>query len=118
MFGGERFEPIIGKISLARDMKSALQEAEDAEDEEGGGAGDAGVGPDGRKRIMSEEEKRKKADKDAKKKEERLKAREKRIDALVENLVRKLSIFTESATGPNDADVTRSFKTICQLEAE
>jgi len=31
MFGGERFAPIIGTISLARDMKSALQEADDSE---------------------------------------------------------------------------------------
>ena len=31
IFGGERFVSIIGNISLARDMKTALQEAEDAE---------------------------------------------------------------------------------------
>ena len=31
MFGGERFAPIIGKISLAHDMKTALQEADEAE---------------------------------------------------------------------------------------
>ena len=31
IFGGERFVPIIGTISLAKDMKSALQEAEDGE---------------------------------------------------------------------------------------
>ena len=35
MFGGERFVPIIGHISLARDMKTALQEADEAEEEEG-----------------------------------------------------------------------------------
>ena len=34
IFGGERFVPIIGNISLARDMKTALQEAEDAEENE------------------------------------------------------------------------------------
>ena len=33
MFGGERFVPIIGHISLARDMKAALQEADEAEEE-------------------------------------------------------------------------------------
>jgi len=32
IFGGERFVPIIGTISLAKDMKSALQEAEDGEE--------------------------------------------------------------------------------------
>jgi DnaJ-class molecular chaperone len=36
IFGGERFAPIIGDISLGRDMKAALQEAEEAEAEEGG----------------------------------------------------------------------------------
>lgn len=33
MFGGERFVPIIGHISLARDMKAALQEADETEEE-------------------------------------------------------------------------------------
>jgi len=36
----------------------------------------------------------------------------------VDNLQRKLSIFTESATSPNDVDVANSWRTICQLEAE
>lgn len=44
--------------------------------------------------------------------------REGRIKKLVENLERKLGIFTESATGPNDRDVTSSWRTICELEAE
>ena len=43
--------------------------------------------------------------------------RAERVSKLVENLDRKLSIFTESATGPNDPQVTESFRTICQLEA-
>ena len=37
---------------------------------------------------------------------------------LVENLDRKLSIFTESAAGPSDPQVSESFRTICKLEAE
>jgi len=45
-------------------------------------------------------------------------ARAERVNKLVENLERKLGIFTESATGPDDRDVTQSFKTICELEAE
>ena len=44
--------------------------------------------------------------------------RAERVQKLVENLDRKLSIFTESATSPNDAQVTESFRTICRLEAE
>lgn len=35
IFGGERFLPLIGQISLARDMKAALQEADEGEGEEG-----------------------------------------------------------------------------------
>lgn len=66
IFGGERFLPIIGQISLARDMKAALQEAEDAEEGEGTGASGSGEG--GRKvirdakgrEILSEEERAKK----------------------------------------------------------
>ena len=45
-------------------------------------------------------------------------AREVRVKKLVENLELKLSIFTESATGPNDKEVTESWRTICNLEAE
>lgn len=45
-------------------------------------------------------------------------ARAARVQKLVENLERKLGIFSESATGPNDAQVTESYRTICQLEAE
>lgn len=32
IFGGERFIPIIGEISLAKDMKSALQDEDNSED--------------------------------------------------------------------------------------
>ena len=49
---------------------------------------------------------------------QKAKEREERVAKLVETLARKLSIFTESATGVNDADVTNSWRTICQLEAE
>lgn len=44
--------------------------------------------------------------------------RKARVQKLVDNLERKLGIFTESATGPDDPDVTASWRTICELEAE
>ncbi|KIK69487.1 hypothetical protein GYMLUDRAFT_35551 [Collybiopsis luxurians FD-317 M1] len=119
IFGGDRFVSIIGQISLARDMKAALQEAEEAEE-----AGDSEGGnrlQDGKtkgKPVLSEEEKAKKEEKDRKKAAERAAARAERVNKLVENLERKLGIFTESATGVNDMDVTRSWRTICGLEAE
>ena len=79
IFGGERFVPIIGDISLARDMKTALQEAEDAE-------ADGEAEKDGKLRlkdakgreILSPEEKAKKEEKDRIKAE---KAREKAAEA-------------------------------------
>ena len=60
IFGGERFTPIIGDISLAREMKAALQEAEDAEGQ---------VRPKDAKgrEIMSPEEKAKKEEKERQK---------------------------------------------------
>ncbi|KAK1232066.1 DnaJ-like protein [Marasmius sp. AFHP31] len=114
IFGGERFVPIIGQISLARDMKTALQEAEEADPDGDGKRLKDSKGRD----ILTEEEKARKDEKDRKKAAERAAARAERVNKLVENLERKLSIFTESATGVNDQDVTRSWKTICELEAE
>ncbi|KAJ4490986.1 X-domain of DnaJ-containing-domain-containing protein [Lentinula aciculospora] len=116
IFGGERFVAIIGQISLARDMKAALQEAEEAEETQGQ---DGSRIQDGKgKPVLSEEEKAKKEEKNRKKALERAAARAERVNKLVENLERKLGIFTESATGVNDADVTRSWREICELEAE
>lgn len=57
MFGGEKFVPIIGHLSLARDMKTALQE-----DDEGGEA----TSSTGQKKILSNEEKIKKDEKNQK----------------------------------------------------
>ncbi|KAG6850369.1 hypothetical protein H0H93_014323 [Arthromyces matolae] len=115
MFGGERFTSIIGHISLARDMKAALQEADEAEGDEG----ETKHMRDAKGReILTEEEKAQKEEKERKKAAEKAAARKERVDKLVENLERKLGIFTESATGPNDPDVTTSWRTICELEAE
>lgn len=59
MFGGDRFVPIIGHISLAKDMKAAMQEAEDEE-----GQGSAVVQRDAKgKEILSPEEKARREEK-------------------------------------------------------
>lgn len=110
IFGGERFLPIIGQISLARDMKAAMQEAE--EDDE-----DMPRDAKGRQ-ILSPEEKTRREEKARKVAAEKAAVRAERVKKLSENLERKLGIFTESATGPNDVQVTESFRTICQLEAD
>jgi curved DNA-binding protein CbpA len=114
IFGGERFLPIIGQISLARDMKTALQEAEEAEGEDGKEVKRDAKG----KEILTEEEKARKEEKERKATAEKAEARSARVRKLVENLERKLSIFTESATGPEDPEVSNSWRTICQLESE
>jgi len=125
IFGGERFVPIIGNISLARDMKTALQEAEDAEADGEANDGKPRLKDAKGREILSPEEKVKKeekdrikAEKDREKAAEKAAARAERVKKLVNNLERKLSIFTESATGPNDPDVSGSWRTICELEAE
>ena len=56
MFGGDKFVPIIGHLSLARDMKTALQEDEDGE----------ATTSTGQKKIMSSEEKAQKDEKNQK----------------------------------------------------
>ncbi|TDL20410.1 DnaJ-domain-containing protein [Rickenella mellea] len=117
IFGGERFIPLIGEIGLAREMKRALQEADDAEAEEGGEAKVVLRDAKG-KEILSPEERARREEKARKESAEKAAAREERVSKLQDNLERKLSIFTESATGPNDRDVSESWRTICALEAE
>lgn len=134
LFGGEKFVPIIGNISLGRDMKTAMQEGEDGE-------GEGGEGAEGRKRVkgkgaadLTPAERAKREEKSKKEAQEvrltivfdacltvsmqKAAAREERVRKLAEELERKLSIFTESATGVDDVDVTRSWRTICELDAE
>jgi hypothetical protein len=140
IFGGERFVPIIGDISLGKDMKEALQKAEEVEEIEDS----TPIAKDAKGReILTPEQKAKREEQKAKKEAlekqvnaevrkaelylsprlnfllfQKAKAREERIQKLVEQLERKLSIYVESATGPNDQDVGKSWREICRLEAE
>ncbi|KAH6904005.1 chaperone regulator [Coprinopsis sp. MPI-PUGE-AT-0042] len=118
IFGGERFVPIIGHSGLAMEMKAALQEDDDGEEEEKEKDKKDVKLMTPEERARKEERDRVKAEKQQKKDAEKAAAREERVKTLVQNLVRKLSIFTESATGPNDPDVSTSWRTICQLEAD
>jgi DnaJ-class molecular chaperone len=62
IFGGERFVPIIGNISLGHDMKTALQEAEENQENDG-----KAVVRDAKGReILSPEEKAKRDEKNRK----------------------------------------------------
>jgi len=87
IFGGERFVSIIGNISLAKDMKSALQEAEEGEEGEGeeqGGSGKLRLKDAKGRDIVSVEEKAKMEEKARIKAEkEKLKAAEVRDTSLV-----------------------------------
>ncbi|OCH87992.1 DnaJ-domain-containing protein [Obba rivulosa] len=112
MFGGERFVPIIGYISLAKDMKTAMQEADEVDENKV-------VQRDAKGReIVSPEEKAKREEKARKAAAQKAAERAERVQKLVENLERKLGIFSESATGPSDTQVVQSYRTICALEAE
>jgi curved DNA-binding protein CbpA len=114
IFGGERFLPLIGQLSLARDMKSALQEADEAT-----GEGAPLVVRDAKGReVISPEEKARRDEKARKSAAEKAAAREERVQKLVDTLQHKLGIFTENTTGPDDPEVVESWRTICTLEAE
>jgi hypothetical protein len=64
IFGGERFKPLIGELSLARDMKSAMQEADEGGSEGTAAVEGAGASTGGPKKIMSPEEKARKDEKE------------------------------------------------------
>ncbi|KAG8949038.1 hypothetical protein FRC04_009112 [Tulasnella sp. 424] len=123
IFGGDRFVPIIGEISLGKEMKEALQQAEEAEEEEASATTIEGSTPVHRdakgKPVLSPEQRSKKLEKEKKIAAEKARLREERVQKLVENLDRKLSIYVESVTGaPTDAEVAKSWREICRLEAE
>ena len=132
LFGGDKFVPIIGSISLAKEMKAAMQEAggedEDNDDSDIVGAGASGGavskqtgGERNSKRdskVLSPEEKAARDEKAKKKSAERAAVREERVSKLFENLERKVAIFTEIAAGPNDRDMLNGYKQMCELEAE
>ncbi|KAK1923260.1 chaperone regulator [Papiliotrema laurentii] len=111
MFGGDRFEELIGTISIGKDMKDAFQQEGELQE------GDIIMGPNG-KPTLSPEAAQRKAARDKERAEERSKARKERVDKIAEHLKNKLAIFAEAAQGPNDTAVAESFKIKCRLEAE
>lgn len=134
LFGGTRFKDIIGTISIGKDMKEALQQdSEDLEKqaEEGEKAGDAnGVATtessssSSSAAALTPEQKAAKDEKERAKEQERAKQREERVVKLVDNLIRKLSVYTECIRAYGDGEeslkeeVRKSFREITRLEAE
>lgn len=86
IFGGERFVPIIGNISLARDMKTALQEAEDVEADGDENDGRLRLKDAKGREILSPEERAKKEEK------ERIKAEKDRQKAAEASVSLSLSL--------------------------
>lgn len=110
LFGGERFQDIIGTISLGSEMKSAMQD-DDEEEEPAKSSTVVQKGPDG-KPILSPEEieaakKKKEAKEAAEKKvaDQKAKVREERVQMLVERLRSKLALFTEQAQSEEDEQI-------------
>lgn len=128
LFGGERFADIIGTISIGKDMKEALQQDSDDLERQANGD-DPGAsntenpgGSASSKPTLTPEQKAAKEEKERKQAAEREKQRQERVSKLVEKLIRKLSIYTESVRNANDPvlekEVEKSFREITRLEAE
>ncbi|SPO32195.1 related to DnaJ-like protein [Ustilago trichophora] len=126
LFGGERFADIIGTISIGKDMKEALQQDSDdlerqANSDEASTTTTTTEGSS-TKPTLTPEQKAAKEEKERKLTAEREKQRQERVSKLVEKLIRKLSIYTESIRNANDPilekEVEKSFREITRLEAE
>ncbi|WWC72635.1 uncharacterized protein I206_106599 [Kwoniella pini CBS 10737] len=112
MFGGDRFEDLIGQISIGKDMKDAFQQQHEQQE-----SGDFMISPTG-KPMMTPDAIQRKMLRDRAVAEEKAKVRRERVDKLAKNLINKLNIFTEAAKGVEDKLVGASFREICRLEAE
>ncbi|SNX83582.1 related to DnaJ-like protein [Melanopsichium pennsylvanicum] len=127
LFGGERFADIIGTISIGKDMKEALQQDSDdlerqANGEQVAASTQAASNSASSKPTLTPEQKAAKDEKERKLAAEREKQRQERVSKLVEKLIRKLSIYTESVRNANDPvlekEVEKSFREITRLEAD
>ncbi|BGP52984.1 DnaJ-like protein [Rhodotorula sphaerocarpa] len=141
LFGGERFQDIIGTISLGSEMKSAMQ-AEESEDEEedtaevegkgeqGGtmttngaksGAATAGGGAKKVKKPLTPEQERRRAQKAEQERRlaaEKAAVRTQRVHALADKLRDKLALYSEQAQGEDDAQIADGVKTMWRIEAD
>ncbi|AFR98025.1 chaperone regulator [Cryptococcus neoformans C23] len=111
MFGGDRFEVLIGNISIGKDMKEAFQQQHEED------PNDFTIGPNGRP-ILTPAGAQKRWSREKKVAEEKARQRQARVDQLATHLTNKLNIYTEAAKGPQDEMVGASFKEICRLEAD
>ncbi|TNY21712.1 X-domain of DnaJ-containing-domain-containing protein [Rhodotorula diobovata] len=129
LFGGERFQDIIGTISLGSEMKSAMQADEDDDDETSAAAagGSTVATTDGKggkaaakAPLTPEQEARKKAkeEQEARAVAEKVKVREQRVKHLADKLRDKLALYSEQASGEEDAQIAEGVRTMWTIEAE
>lgn len=141
LFGGERFQDIIGTISLGSEMKSAMQAEESDDDDQddeaqgtvttnngappGGGqrpaAADAGRSTKKAKKPLTPEQERKRAQKaelEARLAAEKAAVRTARVHALADKLRDKLALYSEQANGEDDAQIAEGVRTMWRIEAD
>lgn len=116
LFGGPKFEEMIGQISIGRTMKESLQAADTSEGEVDPEEAVKTFDPKTGKMIVTPEEKARvdklKKEKQAVKDQER----KERVDKLVGNLERKLSIFVEGVLGSSNGDTKEEDKRKAEKE--
>ncbi|BGP13016.1 hypothetical protein JCM10213_008006 [Rhodosporidiobolus nylandii] len=135
LFGGERFQDIIGTISLGSEMKSAMQADEGGSDEEEDDSSPTSVAVNEKgEKVVSASSKGKKEKKPltpaqlARKKQkeeeearlaaEKAKVREARVKQLTDKLRDKLALFAEQAQGEDDVQIADGVRTMWSIEAE
>ncbi|EGG08542.1 uncharacterized protein MELLADRAFT_61850 [Melampsora larici-populina 98AG31] len=129
LFGGERFQDIIGTISLGQEMKTALQKESEEEEIEGSNEtqlvskSTPSVSPPkpiskSTKANLTAEQKAKKAELAQKESAERARVRELRVSHLAEVLTKKLYLYTEQADQEVDEQIINSVRMIWTIEKE
>ncbi|GAA5853473.1 hypothetical protein JCM8547_002469 [Rhodosporidiobolus lusitaniae] len=139
LFGGERFQDIIGTISLGSEMKSALQ-AEESDDEDVTPAASTSSTSNPSsfttvstssasttatakkaKPALTPEQLRKKREKEEAEQRvaaEKQKVRDERVRVLSDKLRDKLALFAEQAQGEEDQQIAEGVRTMWSIEAE
>ncbi|BGP05013.1 DnaJ-like protein [Rhodotorula toruloides] len=130
LFGGERFQDIIGTISLGSEMKSAMQLDESDDEDESSPSSSTAVSSTStsstaaikrtKKPLTPEQERRRalKAEQEAKLAAEKQKVREERVKVLSDKLRDKLALYAEQAQGEEDKQIADGVRTMWSIEAE
>ncbi|KAA1126522.1 hypothetical protein PGTUg99_024848 [Puccinia graminis f. sp. tritici] len=130
LFGGEKFQDIIGTISLGQEMKTAMQKESNEDEEQENDTGSQLVSASQQPPATSSSPKattkptltpEQKAKRDAvaqAEAEERKRVRDARVTKLAEKLKSKLYLYTEQAEGEFDQQVMDSVKMMWEIEKE